>query len=402
VAINLSGSKSISNRLLLLNKILKAGWTFENLSDSEDTQLLKLALEKITSNKTSVIDVNHAGTDFRFLTALLAITEGPWVLTGSERLKERPIGPLVTALQNLGANICYLEKNGYPPLEIAGKELSGGSTSIDAGISSQFVSALLLIAPSLKNGLSLHIKGKMVSEPYLEMTIGLMKLFGIEIERPLTGFHVSHQAATSVNQTFYVEPDWSSASYWYSICALSKNCRVFLKGLAANSLQADSVLPKLYEALGVKTEFKNNGVEIFSQPINCSFFEYDFTSCPDIAQTLAVSCFGLGIGCKLMGLKTLRIKETDRIAALKTELEKLGAKVEAGEDWLAIPATQNSSIQKNQVLETYHDHRMAMSFAPLALCIPGLHIGNPEVVNKSYPAFWADLKSAGFSVNLQP
>lgn len=406
-SIHMAGSKSLSNRLLLIKHLFYPDLTFSNLSNSEDTQLLSKALELINTQPSATIDVNHAGTDMRFLTALLAVTEGDWILTGSSRLKERPIAELVKVLNDLGAEIRYLEKENYPPLGIKGKKLDGGTVEINAGISSQFISALLLIAPRFKNGLDLHLKGNSVSKPYINMTTALLKDFGIDLIESENRIQVSTLLRTPVLKNKYLESDWTSASYYYSICALSKNAQIELRHFEEHSLQADSILPFLFNELGVKTEFKNGTIILTSIPLKAETFSYDCTNCPDIAQTLAVTCVGHGISCTLSGLSTLKIKESDRILALKTELEKFGAMVDVGLDFIRImPETgdksQETKVKKHPTIETYHDHRMAMSFAPMALILGKLSINNPSVVNKSYPAFWEDLKSLGFNVNLQP
>jgi 3-phosphoshikimate 1-carboxyvinyltransferase len=402
VSITLAGSKSISNRLLVLNEVLDMNLVFDNLSASEDTLLLQKALVQVKKGGEQVIDIHHAGTDMRFLTAFLATRTGMWTLTGSERMKQRPIGELVNALRQLGAEIRYLEKENFPPLQIRGKELAGGQLKIDSSQSSQFVSALLLIAPALKNGLQLRLEGDPVSYPYIHMTLRLLHGFGIQYGQSGTTISVLPSGARLPALPVAVESDWSSASYWYSICALSPGSGIRLKYLSEQSLQADAVLPALFKPLGVVTEFgHNNSVLLRQNQISISGFQYDFTHCPDIAPTLATTCFGLGIPAELRGLKTLKIKESDRILALKTELEKLGAVVQATDDSLQISGTAptKSGIV---TIEPYNDHRMAMSFAPMTLVLGHMNILNPEVVAKSYPTFWEDLKSAGFNVNLQP
>lgn len=396
--VELPGSKSISNRLLILRAISKLPITFKNLSDSDDTVTLAKALGHIQHKRTATIDVGHAGTDMRFLTSLLAVTDGEWILTGSLRMQNRPIGELVTALNGLGAEISYMEKAGYPPLKIKGKILKGGELEIDGSISSQFISALLLIAPSLKNGLVIRLKGEVVSRPYILMTVELLKQFGVSIladsdlisVKPSPNFELP-------TPNLSIESDWSAASYWYSITALNANAEVILKHLESSSLQADSVLPKLYDKLGVKTEFIEGGIKLSNQPVTVTEFNYDFTDCPDIAQTIAVTCLGLGIKAKLTGLKTLKIKESDRISALKSEFEKFGNTLSITND--SITLVPNSELRTpNSELITYHDHRMALSFAPIALKCGEIKIDDPEVINKSYPAFWDDLQEAGFDV----
>ena len=397
-SINLSGSKSLSNRLLLLKEILDLKIDLKNLSDSKDTTLLLKALRQIKEAKNKNINILDAGTDMRFLTALLAIKKGTWTITGSDRMKKRPIGELVSALKSLGAEIEFLEKENYPPLEIKGKVILGGALKIDASQSSQFISALLLISPKLKNGLVLTLKNRIVSSPYIEMTAALLKKFNVPISKLKNTYTVNSSTKSKQIKEIKIESDWSSASYWYSICALSKNAKIELNFLNKKSLQSDSILPELYKILGVKTKYKKNSIIISRKKLETKSINYNFINCPDIAQTFAVTCFGLGICAKLNGLSTLKIKESDRIIALKTELEKMGAKLVITNN--SIELKKSKPIPFEGVIETYNDHRMAMSFSPLALVYNSIKIANPEVVSKSYPRFWKDLKSVGFSVNL--
>lgn len=402
--IALSGSKSLSNRLVLLKAILKSNLELHNLSDSQDTLLLNKALQQIKEGCDNTINIHHAGTDMRFLTAYLSITAGEWVITGSDRMKKRPIGELVSALKILGANISYLENDGYPPLKIIGTSLKGGELDINGSISSQFISALLLIAPDLENGLTLHLKGEIVSLPYITMTVEILKFFGITVQMQNSVLSVKPNRTDIETNDYEIESDWSAASYWYSICALSPNSKIELSHFLKTSLQADSILPSLFKKLGVNTEYSNKSIFISQTESKVNHFDYDFTYCPDIAQTIAVTCFGLGISANLTGLQTLKVKETDRIIALKTELEKCGAITEITTNSISIKARkQEKGSLKNEVtIETYNDHRMAMCFAPLSLIFNALRFANPDVVSKSYPRFWEDLKSVGFSVNLQP
>ena len=397
-SINLSGSKSLSNRLLLLKEILDLKIDLKNLSDSEDTKLLLKALRQIKEAKNKNINILDAGTDMRFLTALLAIKKGTWTITGSDRMKKRPIGELVAALKSLGAEIKFLEKENYPPLEIKGKIILGGALKIDASQSSQFISALLLISPKLKNGLVLTLKNRIVSSPYIEMTAALLKKFNVPISKLKNTYTVNSSTKSKQIKVIKIESDWSSASYWYSICALSKNAKIELNFLNKKSLQSDSILPELYKILGVETKYKKNSIIISRKKLETKSINYNFINCPDIAQTFAVTCFGLDICAKLNGLSTLKFKESDRIIALKTELEKMGAKLVITNN--SIELKKSKAIPFEGVIETYNDHRMAMSFSPLALVYNSIKIANPEVVSKSYPRFWKDLKSVGFSVNL--
>ena len=407
--IKLSGSKSIHNRLLILNEVLNLKLQFENVSNSEDTKLLKKALQKISTSNNAIIDVGHAGTDMRFLTAFLSIRKGEWVLTGSDRMKQRPIGELVKVLTKIGADIHYIEKENYPPLKIKGNFLNGKSIEIDGSISSQFISALLLISPVLKNGLELTIKNKPVSWPYVKMSIDLLTKAGIKVVTENNKIKISAISENFIsniyNSKFFIESDWSSASYWYSLVALSQDLEICLTGLKNNSTQADSILPGIYSQFGVSTQFKNDCIIIKKNGL-CRFeFEYNFSDCPDIAQTVAVTCFGLGMNAYLNGLSTLKHKESDRIYATKTELEKFGALIETTDNSLILKnSLVNNNIEtlktKTFTVSTYNDHRVAMSFAPLAILCKELCIQNPEVVSKSYPLFWEDLKSVGFNVNL--
>lgn len=400
-SVTISGSKSISNRLLILNEVLQLNCEFVNLSDSEDTQLLQAAIESIRKQE-NVIDIHHAGTDMRFLTALLSTQPGTWILKGSERMKERPIGELVNALKQLGAEIEFLEKENYPPLKITGLNLNGGEININSSVSSQFVSALLLISPKLKQGLTLHLQGSIVSEPYITMTIELLKSCGVDVKR--TNNTITVQPKINTNEKvkkYFIESDWSSASYWYSICALCKRSKIQLKSYHEKSLQADSVLPQLFENFGVYSEFQNNTLHLKQVADAKQDFNFNFNQCPDIAQTIACLSVGLNTDVDLSGLETLRIKETDRIAALNEELKKCGADVKIKENNLIIKSYPTIRAV-NPIISTYNDHRMAMSFAPLAAIFGSIYLQNPEVVVKSYPSFWNDLKNAGFGVDLQP
>lgn len=399
ISVNLPGSKSISNRLLILKEVMGLNVTIDNLSTAEDTVDLIKALDIIRNKKQELIDIGHAGTDMRFLTALLSVTEGTWILTGSERMKQRPIKPLADALKQLGADISYEDTEGFPPLKITGKQLSESKVEVDGSISSQFISALLLIAPSFENGLTIDVKGEIVSWPYIQMTLDFLSEFGLNVSTVNQTIFVSKSTkiAVALPSKLTVESDWSSASYWYSIVALGKNAQVSLNTLSRSSSQGDSVLREIYKNLGVDSAFQN-GELILTQNNNVpSYFEYDFANCPDIAQTIAVTCLGLKITCSLTGLSTLKHKETDRILALKNELEKCGATVETTSTSLSI--TSYKTLPEAISIETYNDHRMAMSFAPLSLIHNNISIQNPEVVKKSYPEFWSHLQKVGISHN---
>lgn len=392
ISITIPGSKSESNRLLIL-QALYPNITIKNCSDSDDT----INLIKGLGQFKGTVDIGHAGTAMRFLTAYYASRKGTdIVLTGSDRLKERPIQILVDALIDLGADIKYINKIGFPPLKILGNDLKHSSISLNSDISSQYISALLLIAPTLSNGIKIKLEGEITSKPYIEMTLNLLDELGVS-----SFFSENIIEVVSVkkikDKIINVESDWSSASYFYSIVALSENMSITLKNFTKNSLQGDSVLPTLFESLGVKTYFNTNEKSITLKKSNLLVkkIDIDLINTPDLAQTIAVACFGLGVFCKLRGLKTLKIKETDRLLALKSELEKLGAKVMITGG--SIQILPSEKIKANQCIETYQDHRMAMAFAPLAVITP-LEIIKPNVVSKSYSTFWKDLKKVGINL----
>ena len=400
--IGITGSKSETNRLLLL-KALYPNLNIENTSNSDDSEVMQkaLAINHHPSSITQTIDVHHAGTAMRFLTAFFAIQEGKEVvLTGSSRMKERPIKILVDALNQLGAEITYEEKEGFPPIKIIGKKLTQNKVFLPANVSSQYISALLLIAPKLENGLELTLEGEITSVPYIKMTLALLNEIGVKTSFENNIIKVTYCPSPIIHHPIIVESDWSSASYWYSIVALSEiGTQIKLSSYKENSLQGDSALIEIYKDFGVETIFNSdNSITISKERIHNSELSTrnsELNNSPDIAQTIAVTCFGLGMGCHLTGLHTLKIKETDRLEALKTELTKLGAKVSVTNDSLTL---ENSiSINENIVIATYQDHRMAMAFAPLALKVP-IQINEAEVVSKSYPDFWEDLKKVGFSI----
>ncbi len=391
-SLNITGSKSETNRLLLL-QALYPGLTIENRSNSDDSVAMNHAL----TTDSNLIDIHHAGTAMRFLTAFFATQEGrEIVLTGSSRMQERPIGVLVDALRKLGAQISYEKKEGYPPLRISGKALKGGAVSLPANISSQYISALLLIAPHLEEGLNLTLEGEITSLPYLKMTLALLERVGVHSQFENKNIRISQQRIIE-DQTQVVESDWSSASYHFSCVALSSAGRIVLSSYRQDSLQGDAVLIDVYKKLGVDTRFENN--QMILEKINNfelpKTITLDLVEAPDIAQTIAVSCYGLGVACDLSGLHTLKIKETDRLIALENELSKLGAQIRVTEDSLHLSAAQD--FKANQTIATYSDHRMAMAFAPLALKI-GHQIAEANVVTKSYPDFWNDLEAVGFEL----
>ena len=391
-SLNITGSKSETNRLLLL-QALYPGLTIENRSNSDDSVAMNHAL----TTDSSLIDIHHAGTAMRFLTAFFATQEGrEIVLTGSSRMQERPIGVLVDALRRLGAQIAYEKKEGYPPLRISGKALKGGAVSLPANISSQYISALLLIAPHLEEGLNLSLEGEITSLPYLKMTLALLERVGVHSQFEDKRIKINQQRKIAY-QTQVVESDWSSASYHFSCVALSSAGRIVLSSYRQDSLQGDAVLIDVYKKLGVDTRFENDQmilekIKDFELPKTITL---DLVEAPDIAQTIAVSCYGLGVACDLTGLHTLKIKETDRLIALENELSKLGAQIRVTEESLHLSADQD--FKANQTIATYSDHRMAMAFAPLALKISH-QIAEANVVTKSYPDFWNDLEAIGFEL----
>lgn len=405
--LQITGSKSETNRLLLL-QALYPNLILENTSNSDDSEVMMKALQnsELGTRNSELIDVHHAGTAMRFLTAFFAIQEGKdlsdlaeVVLTGSGRMKERPIKILVDALIQLGAEIAYEENEGFPPIRIKGKKITQNKVSLPANVSSQYISALLLIAPKLEKGLELTLEGEITSIPYIKMTLALLNEIGVETSFVGNKITVCYAELVSASR-LTVESDWSSASYWYSIVALSEiGYQVTLSSYKKNSLQGDCALIEIYKDFGVETTFNNDNSIIISKErvhnSQLSTLNSQLNNSPDIAQTIAVTCFGLGLGCDLYGLHTLKIKETDRLEALKTELTKLGGVVVVTNESLHLkPSTH---INENIAINTYQDHRMAMAFAPLALKVT-IKINEAEVVSKSYPDFWEDLKKIGVLV----
>lgn len=393
--INLPASKSISNRVLIINALCYNPYPVKNLSDSDDTRVLQQAL---FSNQNK-FDIGHAGTAMRFLTAFLSKIVGEWEITGSERMKQRPIGILVDALSQLGARIEYLEKKGFPPLKIFGSHLKGKTLELDGSISSQYISALLMIAPTIENGLTLKLKGDITSRSYIELTLKLMARFGIQYKWDGNTITVPEQ--TYLPGEFTVEADWSGASYWYQILALAEKGEVLLENLQLESLQGDANIAGWFEQFGVISQQKKEGVQLLKTAnIQPEKLKLDFIENPDVAQTFACLCVAKQIPFHFFGLKTLKIKETDRIFALQNELTKFGAVLtEPAEGELVWDGTlEPSKSEKLPLIKTYHDHRMALAFAPMAMTGQKLEIEDPMVVTKSYPAFWEDLKKAGFEI----
>jgi len=390
IAINgkiaIPGSKSESNRLLILQDFFPT-ITIENLSNSDDTNYLKKALH----SKSETINIGHSGTAMRFLTAFFAAKNGRSItLTGSKRMQERPIKILVKALNELGASISYLKNEGYPPIHIKGKKIQKKKLSLRADVSSQYMSALLLIAPTLSKGLEINLEGAITSTPYINLTLNLLNKIGVQTKIAGNTIVVFKPRTLDIlPKTITVESDWSSASYFYSLVALHPNSQIELSGFKRRSQQGDSVLPEIYKKFGVATKYTSKGIILSneSSTSKVQLLNLDLNNTPDLAQTIAITCLGLGIDCYLTGLYTLKIKETDRLQALKNELEKLGGKVAIDKDSLRLLST--TQLNPNCLIKTYEDHRMAMAFAPLSVKVP-LEIENPQVVSKSYPSFWKD------------
>lgn len=395
-SIQLPASKSISNRVLIIRALCEMNFNIRNLSESDDTKILNRILQSNDNN----FDVEHAGTAMRFLTAYLSIIVGEWTLSGSVRMKQRPIGPLVNALHEMGADISYAENEGFPPLKIFGKNLVNNKISIDANISSQFISALLLIAPVLPNGLELSLNNKISSLPYINMTLSLMKYFGINSNWTANVIRIKHQKYKGID--FEVENDWSAAAFWYSKVFLSESSDLTINGLKKKSIQGDAKIAEIFENLGVKTEFSDNGIRLTKTVLKPAFFNYDLSDYPDLAQTIVVALAFKDIPFRISGLESLHIKETDRIKALITELSNFGFVVT--EPSMGVIEWQGEICQESSTpvafeVATYDDHRMAMAFAPVALVRHRVVIKNPKVVSKSYPEFWNELRSVGFEIH---
>ena len=392
----LPASKSISNRALAINMLAGNAKTPVNLSDCDDTRVM---LEWL-NNRPSTVDIGAAGTAMRFSTALLAVTEGSHIITGSERMKKRPIGILVNALRQLGAQIEYVEDDGFPPLRIVGNNsLEGGIISLPGNVSSQYISAMLMIGPTLKKGLTLQLTGEIISRPYINMTIAIMHSFGAEVQLVTDNTIVVKPGKYNPND-YTVENDWSAASYWYEIIALANNtdATIYLPNLYKNSLQGDCRGAEVFRKLGVETQYTSNGVTLRKTPISIASLEYDFVEMPDLAQTFVVTCCMLGVHFHFTGLQSLKIKETDRINALKVEMKKLGYVIEDRNDSELLWQGELCKAMDNCAIDTYEDHRMAMSFAPASMKIGRININDPHVVTKSYPHYWEDLKKVGFEL----
>lgn len=386
-------SKSISNRVLIINALAESDMPIEGVSDCDDTRVM---LNVLQSNDTK-FDVGAAGTSMRFLTAFLSKIVGKWEITGSERMKNRPIKLLVDALNELGAKIEYIEKEGYPPLRIYGSALQGGRIEMQGNVSSQYISALLMLAPTMQQGLRLVLQGDIISVPYIKMTIKIMEQFGIQSYWKGNEIYIPNQAYTPV--PFVLEGDWSAASYWYEMLALAPQGEVELKGLYKDSVQGDAAIATIFEHIGVKTKFTKQGVILSKKAPKKGKLVYNFVNQPDLAQTCVVCCCLLGIPFYFSGLQSLKIKETDRIYALVTELKKLGYVVHQKDNSILEFNNERCDVATEQSIDTYDDHRMAMAFAPACIKVGEISINEPHVVTKSYPNFWVDLQSLGFTLH---
>jgi 3-phosphoshikimate 1-carboxyvinyltransferase len=398
--ISLTGSKSECNRALILSAISKGTVEVTNISSADDSKTLFDILQNLSAlssaTEVPVVDIGPAGTAMRFLTAFFAVTGKEVIITGTERMKQRPIGLLVNALRKLGAEIEYTEKDGFPPLRFH-KDFHQQKKHIQlqGDVSSQYITALLLIAPTLPLGLGLEIIGELTSRPYIEMTLAMLKATGIDYQWCDQTIVIPHQSFKP--STITVEPDWSAASYWYSIAALSEKAEIFLPYLRKNSLQGDSQISKIMEHFGVFSEYTDAGVKLVKIPVSITEKEFDFKDCPDLAQTVVVCCAALGHNATFTGLETLKIKETDRVKALQNELAKIGVSFTEDNKRYHLECSNLNFPDKISV-KTYEDHRMAMAFAPLALRINQVEVEEAKVVGKSYPAFWNDLEVAGFEI----
>lgn len=391
--IQLPSSKSISNRALIINALGKGRFRPENLSDCDDTNVMVRALSHLNGE---TIDIMAAGTAMRFLTAFLSVTEGERIITGTQRMQQRPISVLVDALRELGASIEYVNNEGYPPLRIQGKKLTQSRITLPGNVSSQYISALLMIGPSLPEGLTLTLTGDIISKPYIRLTLQLMKDFGAKADW-LNDHELRVEPQPYQSIPFYVESDWSAASYWYQIVALSHEATVTLPGLFKHSYQGDSKVAELFQALGVETQHEDSNVILCKKGTPTSRMEYHFIDQPDLAQTFVVTCALLNIPFRFSGLQSLKIKETDRIAALIKEMGKLGYVLRESDG--SVLSWEGERCERSpEAIDTYEDHRMAMAFAPASLVLSQLSINHPQVVSKSYPHFWDDLQKAGFTL----
>ena len=384
-SIDLESSKSISNRLLIIKKLCKTQFEIQNLSNAKDTKILNELLDSFETKKD--LNCEDAGTALRFIIAFLATKKGIWKVLGSKRMHERPIKPLIDCLKDLGAEIKYLGKEGFPPIEIKSKKLKSKKVILAGDISSQFISALLLVAPTIKGGLNLEITSKVLSKPYIDMTLGLMSEFGIEYSWENNLIKVKEQNYLSKN--IEVENDWSAASFWYSFLALSKSGEIKIPNLCANSIQGDSVLSSIYSKLGIKTEFNEDSIVLYKTKIIAKEIDLDLSNHPDLALPITVTCCGLGIKAHLIGLESLKIKESKRLESIKKELRKFNISCEIDSSSIKIKENQKI-VQPTSSIKCHNDHRIAMSIAPLCMKVDFIKFDNKEVVNKSYPKLWED------------
>ena len=390
--IALPSSKSISNRLLIIKALANHSFNIHNLSDSDDTRVM---IEGFLKNEDTV-NIGHAGTAMRFLTAYYAATAQKKIITGSERMKNRPIRELVDGLNQVGAGITYLEKEGFPPLQTSGSQLQGDNISINGSISSQFISALLLVAPALPKGLTVNITNKLISSSYINLTLQLMQAYGVDAQWSVNAIAIKPQQYRGSD--IIVEADWSGASYWYEIASLADEADIVIQGLSSNSFQGDAALVQQFSKLGICSTFHDHSVRLTKEKCNLGFFEFDFINNPDLVQTFVVTLCLNNIPFRISGADTLRVKETDRIAALQKEMAKMGfAIVETAPGILVWDGTK-SEPNKHIVINTYNDHRMALAFAPAAIRMENIVINDAMVVTKSYPHFWDDLVKAGFEI----
>ena len=393
-SIQLPASKSISNRALTLYALSHGKLEPTNLSDCDDTAVVLQAL----SHNNEIIDIKAAGTAMRFLTAYLSTLSQSHTITGTERMKQRPIRLLVDALRSLGADITYTENEGFPPLRISGRPLPGGNITLDGSVSSQYISALLMIGPVMRYGLRLHLTGNIISRPYINLTLQLMHDYGAEAA------WVSHDTIAvspkpyNKEVAFSVESDWSAASYWYQLAALAPKANIKLCGLFHHSYQGDCRGAKLFEKLGIVSHYQHNDVMLAKGEATVERLDEDFSDIPDLAQTFVVTCWLLNIPFRFTGLQTLKIKETDRIEALKCEMHKLGYVLRDENDSILSWEGERCTPEAEPIIATYEDHRMAMAFAPAVYSFPNINIAEPGVVSKSYPAFWNHLEQVGFSI----
>jgi 3-phosphoshikimate 1-carboxyvinyltransferase len=398
-AVSLPSSKSICNRALILHALAHSTQKLENLSDCDDTTVMIQALQ----NMPETINIMAAGTAMRFLSAYLAVTPGTHTITGTERMQHRPIKILVDALRELGAQVEYVNQEGFPPLYIKGGNYEGGTLTLPGNVSSQYISALLMIGPTLHHGLTLQLTGEIISKPYINLTLHLMHQFGATANWT-TEQEIHVQPGGYRDIPYYVEGDWSGASYWYEMVALSPDAEseIYIPGLFHDSKQGDAAIQHLFDQLGVNTRFETRngreGILLTKQPIATRCLEYNFVNQPDMAQTFVVTCCMLGIPFHFTGLQSLKIKETDRIAALRCELQKWGYTIGEANDSELFWNGERCAPTEGAAIDTYEDHRMALAFAPAALCREDVRINNPGVVTKSYPAYWNHLQTAGFTI----